>query len=138
MVDQAQSRIQGAMTSLVDELDRSFLRGMQKSMHLCASKCCDNQEASVDSVHRCIENCSTPLIQAQKFIQNELSQFQERLQRCVMVCQDKVKDKVTATTSESQVSIYKQNLKACAMECVDERISKTMPIRQETYCRRSK
>lgn len=45
-------------------------------MHLCAASCCEKKENSVDQVHRCIENCSTPLTQAQSFVQNELSQFQ--------------------------------------------------------------
>ncbi|KAG7175973.1 protein FAM136A-like [Homarus americanus] len=123
MVDQAQFRIQEAMTALVDDLDKTYLRGMQ--------------------------NCSTPLTQAQSFVQNELSQFQERLQRCVMVCQDRVRDQVTADTSESQeqqrnsslsianaagsvfrqaalgrdgVSVYKAEFEGCAMQCVDEHI----------------
>nr|XP_053657473.1 protein FAM136A-like isoform X2 [Cherax quadricarinatus] len=71
-------------------------------MHLCAAVCCEKTENSVDQVHRCIESCSTPLTQAQSFVQNELSQFQERLQRCVMTCQDRVRDQVTADTSEAQ------------------------------------
>ncbi|KAF2354474.1 Protein of unknown function DUF842 eukaryotic [Trinorchestia longiramus] len=104
MAEKAQIRIQESMTSLVDDLDKSFLRGMQRTMHLCAAECCEKKEASVDQVHRCIETCSTPLHQAQTFVQNELAQFQERLQRCVLVCQDRVKDRVTANTSESQVS----------------------------------
>ncbi|XP_042243051.1 protein FAM136A-like isoform X2 [Homarus americanus] len=122
MVDQAQFRIQEAMTALVDDLDKTYLRGMQKAMHLCAAECCERKESSVDQVHRCIENCSTPLTQAQSFVQNELSQFQERLQRCVMVCQDRVRDQVTADTSESQVSVYKAEFEGCAMQCVDEHI----------------
>ncbi|KAL7645790.1 UNVERIFIED_CONTAM: hypothetical protein RMT77_002686 [Armadillidium vulgare] len=130
MVDQAQFRIQEAMTSLVNEIDKSILRSMQRSMHLCAAKCCENEEASVDNVHKCIENCSTPLSQAQNFIQTELSQFQERLQRCVMVCQDKVKDKVTVSTTESEAGVYKREFEDCAMQCVDEHISLLPSIRK--------
>ena len=48
-------------------------------MHLCAADCCDKPDSSVDKVHRCIENCSTPLTQAQSFVQNELSHFQVRI-----------------------------------------------------------
>ncbi|KAK8753041.1 hypothetical protein OTU49_002201 [Cherax quadricarinatus] len=102
MVEQAQVRIQEAMTALVDDLDKTYLRGIQRAMHLCAAVCCEKTENSVDQVHRCIESCSTPLTQAQSFVQNELSQFQERLQRCVMTCQDRVRDQVTADTSEAQ------------------------------------
>ncbi|KAB7507462.1 hypothetical protein Anas_02093 [Armadillidium nasatum] len=130
MVDQAQSRIQEAMTSLVNEIDKSILRSMQRSMHLCAAKCCENEEASVNNVHKCIENCSTPLSQAQNFIQTELSQFQERLQRCVMVCQDKVKDKVTVSTTEVEAGVYKREFEDCAMQCVDEHISLLPSIRK--------
>ncbi|XP_018011563.1 protein FAM136A isoform X1 [Hyalella azteca] len=151
MAEKAQIRIQESMTSLVDDLDKSFLRGMQRTMHLCAAECCEKKEASVDQVHRCIESCSTPLHQAQTFVQNELAQFQERLQRCVLVCQDRVKDRVTANTSEAQpegrglsiagsmgrvlrdatlgqggVSVYKAEFEACAMTCVDDHI-KLMP-----------
>ncbi|KAK4305497.1 hypothetical protein Pmani_022603 [Petrolisthes manimaculis] len=126
MVDQAQTRIQEAMTTLVDDLDKTYLRGMQRSMHMCAADCCDRKESSVDQVHRCIENCSTPLTQAQTFVQHELSQFQERLQRCVMVCQDKVRNHVTADSTEAQVSVYKAEFEGCAMQCVDDHI-KLMP-----------
>ncbi|XP_071516190.1 protein FAM136A isoform X1 [Panulirus ornatus] len=149
MVEQAQFRIQEAMTALVDDLDKTYLRGMQRAMHICAAECCEKKENSVDQVHRCIENCSTPLTQAQTFVQNELSQFQERLQRCVMVCQDRVRDQVTANTSETQepqrnsslsiansagsvlrqaalgrdgVSVYKAEFEGCAMQCVDDHI----------------
>ncbi|XP_037786135.1 protein FAM136A-like isoform X1 [Penaeus monodon] len=151
MVDQAQHRIQEAMTTLIDDLDKEYLRGIQRSMHLCAAECCDRKDSSVDQVHRCIESCSTPLTQAQGFVQNELSQFQERLQRCVMVCQDRVRNQVTADTSESQdssqrgssfsmansagsfmrqaalgiggVTVYKAEFEGCAMKCVDDHIS---------------
>ncbi|XP_076068214.1 protein FAM136A-like isoform X1 [Oratosquilla oratoria] len=151
MVDDAQHKIQGAMTALVDELDRTFLRNMQKRMHLCAADCCSSEQSSVDQVHRCIESCSTPLTQAQSFVQHELSQFQERLQRCVMVCQDRVKEKVHSHTTEAQeappargtkvlansagsvlrqaalgvggVAVYKAEFEGCAMNCVDEHIN---------------
>ncbi|KAK8753038.1 hypothetical protein OTU49_002201 [Cherax quadricarinatus] len=122
MVEQAQVRIQEAMTALVDDLDKTYLRGIQRAMHLCAAVCCEKTENSVDQVHRCIESCSTPLTQAQSFVQNELSQFQERLQRCVMTCQDRVRDQVTADTSEAQVSVYKAEFEGCAMQCVDDHI----------------
>uniref|UniRef100_A0A6A7G566 Protein FAM136A-like isoform X2 n=1 Tax=Hirondellea gigas TaxID=1518452 RepID=A0A6A7G566_9CRUS len=122
MAEQAQSRIQESMTSLVNDLDKSFLRIIQRDMHRCAAECCDQKEPSVDQVHSCIERCSAPLHGAQSYVQNELQQFQERLQRCVLMCQDRVKDRVTANTSEAQVNVYKAEFEACAMSCVDDHI----------------
>lgn len=56
-------------------------------MHLCAAKCCQDMNASIDSVQRCVDRCSAPLTRAQNYVQNELGEFQGRLQRCVMVSQ---------------------------------------------------
>lgn len=54
-------------------------------MHLCAAKCCDDKNASMDTVHGCIERCSAPVTRAQNYIQKEIGEYQGRLQRCVMV-----------------------------------------------------
>ena len=61
----------------------SFL--LQTDMHLCAAKCCQDSNASVDSVQNCVDRCSQPLTRAQNYVQHELGEFQGRLQRCVMV-----------------------------------------------------
>lgn len=60
----------------------------QQEMHLCAAKCCDDKNASIDTVQSCIERCSQPVNRAQRYIQSEMEGFQGRLQRCVMVCYD--------------------------------------------------
>ena len=69
-----------------------FFSLFQRSMHMCAADCCDKKESSVDQVHRCIENCSTPLTQAQSFVQNELSQFQVIFLFCseIYSCSDRI------------------------------------------------
>lgn len=66
----------------------------EKDMHLCAAKCCDSQTSSIEDVHRCVERCQESTMMAQKFVQSELERFQESLSRCVLQCQDEVKDKV--------------------------------------------
>lgn len=57
-------------------------------MHLCAAKCCDDKNASMDAVQGCIERCSAPVNRAQQYLQKELGEYQGRLQRCVMVRDD--------------------------------------------------
>lgn len=57
----------------------------QGDMHLCAAKCCDDKNASMDNVQGCIERCSAPVNRAQQYLQKELGEYQGRLQRCVMV-----------------------------------------------------
>lgn len=54
-------------------------------MHLCAAKCCEDKNGSIDAVQGCIERCSAPVNRAQQYVQKELGEYQGRLQRCVMV-----------------------------------------------------
>lgn len=54
-------------------------------MHLCAAKCCDDRQSSIDTVQGCVERCSGSVTKAQRFVHTEVEEFQGRLQRCVMV-----------------------------------------------------
>ncbi|XP_037093431.1 protein FAM136A-like [Pollicipes pollicipes] len=123
MAEAAQERVQNSMTSMVEDIDKSYLRKMQGDMHRCASKCCDDSNSSIDKVHGCIEQCSIPLQKAQHFVQVQMGDIQERLQRCVMQCQDKIKDKVGPNTTETEVQGYKGEFEACAVQCVDDSIN---------------
>ena len=69
-------------------------------MHLCAAQCCSDELSSINEVMACKERCEAPLMRAQKYVQSELERYQESLQRCVLSCQDDIKDKVTPNTSE--------------------------------------
>lgn len=48
----------------------------QADMHRCAAKCCENNNHSIERVHQCIENCSVPLNNAQKYVQGEFEHLQ--------------------------------------------------------------
>lgn len=75
-------------------------------MHRCAAKCCDNTSVSLESVQRCVENCGNSLTKAQGYVQKELENLQNRLQRCVMDCNDTVKDKMGPNPSETEVMAF--------------------------------
>jgi hypothetical protein len=88
-------------------------------MHTCAATCCADQIASIDQVQRCVENCSRDMTQAQNLVQNELGQFQERLQRGVLLCQDRIKEKVGPNPTEAEFRRYKGEFENCAVESVN-------------------
>ncbi|CAG0922144.1 unnamed protein product [Notodromas monacha] len=103
MADAAQIRVQDAVTQMINDLDKLTLRRMQGDMHRCAARCCDDRESHLEAIHRCIENCAIPLNKAQTKVQGEMQQFQNRLQRCVLTCQDKVQDTLRPETTEVEV-----------------------------------
>lgn len=72
-------------------------------MHRCAAKCCENKEVSLERVQKCVEACSGPLNAAQTYVQKEFEGLQNRLQRCVMDCNDSIKDKMGSNPSEKEV-----------------------------------
>jgi len=121
-MDQVQSRVQNAITSLLEKLDREYLRQIQGDMYRCNAKCCDDESLGMDRVQRCIEGCSAPLTSSQKYIEGEISNFQNRLQRCAYQCQDNTRDKVTPSSTEAEMAGYKSEMETCIIQCADDHI----------------
>ncbi|KDR11476.1 protein FAM136A-like [Zootermopsis nevadensis] len=119
MVEEQRTRVEEAMTRMVNEVDKLHLRKMQADMHRCAANCCDNNDLSIERVHQCVENCSVSLNKAQKYVQNEFEHLQNRLQRCIMQCNDDIRDKMGPNPTDAEVSRYSQDFEKCAVKCVD-------------------
>jgi len=128
MAEAAQGRIQSAIKDFINTVDRNHLRGYERDMHLCAANCCSDSTANVEDVHRCIEKCQAPTQRAQQYVQGELERFQEAISRCVLQCQDDVKDKVGPNTSEAEIRRYRGEFETCAIACCDKSITKLPPL----------
>nr|GLL32996.1 protein FAM136A-like [Ipomoea trifida] len=61
---------------------------LRQAYFKCAFECFDRKKKP-EEIGSCVEYCSVPVVNAQNAVQNEISQFQEKLQRSLMVCQDK-------------------------------------------------
>ena len=85
----------------------------------------------MESVHQCVENCTRQLSQSQNYVQNELSQFQERLQRGILLCQDRIKEKVGPNPGEAELRHYKNEFESCAVQCVDYHINQLPSLMQK-------
>lgn len=73
-------------------------------MHRCAATCCDNRDLTLERVQKCVDNCSAKLNWAQSFVQREFEQCQNKLQRCVMDCNEDIRVKMGPNPTESEVS----------------------------------
>ncbi|XP_015439054.1 PREDICTED: protein FAM136A-like [Dufourea novaeangliae] len=119
MVEGQRRRVEEHMNKMVEEIDKSYLRKMQGDMHRCAATCCDSETYSIQKVHNCVENCSGSLNKAQQYVQQEFERAQNRLQRCVMDCNDKIKDKIGPSPTQNEVDRYSDEFEKCATKCVD-------------------
>ncbi|XP_023017498.1 protein FAM136A [Leptinotarsa decemlineata] len=122
MVERQRQRIEQEMTKMINDLDMEYLRKMQADMHRCAAACCDNKEVSLERVQRCVENCSSKINWAQSYVQTELENLQNKLQRCVMDCNDDVRVKMGPNPSESEVDKFTTLFETCATKCVDKQL----------------
>ncbi|XP_004499670.1 uncharacterized protein [Cicer arietinum] len=61
---------------------------LQKAYFKCAYECFDRSRRQ-EEISNCVENCSVPLSNVQQAFDNEMAKFQEKLNRSLMVCQDK-------------------------------------------------
>jgi hypothetical protein len=60
---------QDGLRNMLNEVDRVHLRALERDMHLCASRCCESQTATIDDVQDCVRECQAPAIRAGKFVQ---------------------------------------------------------------------
>ncbi|KAL9914087.1 protein FAM136A-like isoform 1-T1 [Glossina fuscipes fuscipes] len=150
MLDEQRRRVEKAVTDLINDLYKSHLRKMQSDMHSCAVRCCDDirKQPRMDNVQSCIDECATPLLKAQDYMQHELGQFQVRLQRCVMVsvyalqgltiilscysiyalslysqqCNEDVRSLIPNNTNEADMARFRNQFERCTIQCVDKHI----------------
>ncbi|CAM9412171.1 unnamed protein product, partial [Choristocarpus tenellus] len=100
MAEKHQRRLEDAFKVLGESVDRKHIRPLQKAAYLCMSGCFDNPKMSQDAVRTCMQRCEEPLNQVNASVQQEMSSFQDRMQRCAMGCQDEAKDMVPPGAKE--------------------------------------
>ncbi|RZC23601.1 hypothetical protein D0Y65_003087, partial [Glycine soja] len=93
---------------------------LQKAYFKCAYECFDRSKRQ-EEISSCVENCSIPLSNVQHTFDHEMAQFQERLNRSLMVCQDKYEAARLQKKNDAM-----NDLVSCADQSILESI-KTLP-----------
>ncbi|KAK1800912.1 hypothetical protein P4O66_005576 [Electrophorus voltai] len=119
MAEAQQARVQKAVEDMVQSLERDHIRKMQGRMFRCSADCCERTAGSMSLVHQCIDQCHAPMAKAQGLVTNELEQFQDRLTRCTMHCNDKAKDLFDTGAKEPAVRAL---MEKCVGSCVDDHL----------------
>ncbi|KAH7572922.1 hypothetical protein JRO89_XS03G0033900 [Xanthoceras sorbifolium] len=87
----------------------------------CAHECFDRRRKQ-EEISSCVEYCSVPVVNAQQHFENDMAKFQERLNRSLMVCQDKFESAKLQKTSSDAIN----DLESCVNQTIDDSI-KTLP-----------
>ncbi|XP_027333146.1 protein FAM136A-like [Abrus precatorius] len=91
---------------------------LQKAYFKCAYECFDRSKGQ-NEISNCVENCSIPLANVQQTFENEMAKFQERMNRSLMVCQDKYE----AAKLQKKTGAVNDML-----SCVDQSIQETVKM----------
>ncbi|RCN25815.1 hypothetical protein ANCCAN_28470 [Ancylostoma caninum] len=78
-MEATQQKVKNAVDSMIDEMDRTHLRDMQKQMFLCSANCCEHKTSSREAVEQCVEKCNAGMKNAQRTLERELGGLQVRL-----------------------------------------------------------
>lgn len=119
----SKAKVDEEVSKMVDDVDRNAFRKMQRDMYLCSAKCCENSHYKMVDVQSCAERCSQAVQQGQNYIQQELGDFLDRLQRCGMQCQDDLKDRLGASIGGPQTDILRKELEGCLLKCTDKHLA---------------
>ncbi|XP_060072512.1 protein FAM136A-like [Ylistrum balloti] len=127
-MEAAQARVQNAVTARSEELEKGQIRGIEAEMYRCNLKCVENQSYTVEDKDRCLERCSSRMMQIQKYVQSEMEAYQNRLQRCAMDCQDKARDKLSGSPKESEFDKIRGEMEKCMIKCADSHVDLVGPM----------
>ncbi|PSS35741.1 Protein FAM136A like [Actinidia chinensis var. chinensis] len=94
---------------------------LQQAYFKCAYECFDRRMKQ-DEINNCVEYCSVPVLKAQNLVEGEMAKFQERMNRSLMVCQDKFE---AAKLQQLKTDALK-DMESCVDQSVQESIQ-TLP-----------
>uniref|UniRef100_A0A453HFP5 Protein FAM136A n=1 Tax=Aegilops tauschii subsp. strangulata TaxID=200361 RepID=A0A453HFP5_AEGTS len=88
-----------------------------KEYFKCAHDCFDRRRTQ-EGITSCVENCGVPALSANNVVETEMAKFQERLNRSLMVCQDKFE----AAKLQKMKTDATNELESCVNRSIDDSI----------------
>lgn len=112
-------RLEDNIDSMVNDIDKKYLRPIQRDTYLNMSKCFDSNDDN-KNIEKCIERNNYTSKMANNILSSHLNDFQSKLQRCVLTCEDNVSDSYI----NSIFSNESENRQRCIKQCADKHYKK--------------
>ncbi|CAN6908777.1 hypothetical protein Bca4012_097216 [Brassica carinata] len=95
---------------------------LQQAYFKCAYECFDRSRKQ-EEIANCVEHCSVPVVKSQQYFEGEMAQFQERMNRSLMVCQDKFE---ASKLHKNRVDDAAKDMEGCVNQSIEESLN-TLP-----------
>ncbi|KAL7464183.1 hypothetical protein ACHAXS_004523 [Conticribra weissflogii] len=124
-VNQLTSQIQGDVSKVIDEVERYKLRPMAREMYSCIVACYDKAGKSgrQEQIDQCTQQCQIPYQKAGAVTQQEIGNFQNRLNRAMMQCNDDAQGMITPDMQHDARKM--QRVEDSLLKCIDGAIKKS-------------
>ena len=115
-------KLQSAVDAMLSSIDENKIRPIQKKTYLAMAACYDNKNASSQQIEACIANNSQNVKICGQIVQQEMNQFQGRIQRCGADCEDSVRDRFTNLQDQSVMDKAQGQMNSCMSVCIGENL----------------
>uniref|UniRef100_A0A1B6CYS9 Protein FAM136A n=1 Tax=Clastoptera arizonana TaxID=38151 RepID=A0A1B6CYS9_9HEMI len=120
MLEQYRKKIEVSLKDAVEEIDRTSFRKKRIDMFKCSIKCCEDTSLTSEESQECLTNCSVHYQECMAHVQSEMNKLQNRMQRCIMQCNDDVSDNIGSNPTQLQMENYRNQFQSCAATCVNK------------------
>merc|ERR1711988_388613 len=117
MAEAVAQQVSSALEGLAQDVEKKHFRPAQKAHFLCSAKCCDS--------------AGYGQMQMEQIVTAQMGQFQERLQRCMVRCQDTAQEKLPSSPSDKQVAAAKSQMESCVVDCAKEYLGQVPKLRSD-------
>mmetsp|Transcript_13809 Transcript_13809/g.26503 ORF Transcript_13809/g.26503 Transcript_13809/m.26503 type:complete len:151 (+) Transcript_13809:98-550(+) len=125
-------KLEGEARAVIDQIETQHLRRVAKAAFQCAVGCYDKAgtTGSSEVLEQCVQNCQMPHRQKQNYVQQEIQQFQQRLNQSMQECQYQAQDlmKPGYENDAKMVAKVEEKLIGCMSQTVDKYIALLKPL----------
>ncbi|CEO96177.1 Protein FAM136A [Plasmodiophora brassicae] len=127
---QEQAVLQRAVDGMIKTLDREHLRPLQKGAYMCMAECLDNVALEGQSLQACMQSCTNRMDKMKHVVEQEMDDFQQRVQRGLLTCNDEGKDRLGTRTDPESVAKAQKFVDECAAKSLRSHMAVLDAIQQ--------
>eukprot|EP01024_Parvocaulis_polyphysoides_P012847 TRINITY_DN14828_c0_g2_i2.p1 TRINITY_DN14828_c0_g2~~TRINITY_DN14828_c0_g2_i2.p1 ORF type:complete len:166 (-),score=20.80 TRINITY_DN14828_c0_g2_i2:31-483(-) len=121
-VEERTLRLQKAVEEMTNSIDNKLVRPEQKRSFECCAQCCDTAQDQ-EALMRCVDQCQQRVSRQQQVVNQLMQDFQNRLQRCAMRCNDMAKELLPSNPSSQDIEKAQAKGQECVADCSDEYVN---------------
>mmetsp|Transcript_19674 Transcript_19674/g.24815 ORF Transcript_19674/g.24815 Transcript_19674/m.24815 type:complete len:154 (+) Transcript_19674:58-519(+) len=128
------AKLEGEARIVIDDIERNLLRPVARNAYACVVKCYDSagKNGSAETLDNCSRQCQNPYQMANNVVQQEIGQFQNRLNRSMTQCNDDASAMITPDVQRDARKMKKVEdaVLSCISKTVDNQLKQLGPMKQ--------